>query len=327
MSDKLQKTIDQIEKDYGQGTVIGGDTTGEKPEIVSTGSFGLDWATGIGGLPRGKVVEIMGWESSGKSTITLNVIANAQKSGVRCLLVDGENSFDATYATNLGVKVKDLLVVQMDGEGGEKCYNAAEQLMRSGEIGVVVFDSQTSLLPKKMIIDPVGTASMGLHARMMSSTIPRFVTLAGQTNCLVIYISQYREKIGVMFGSPITTNGGNALRFYAHMRIEVSKTLQKVDDVAHHNKTKCKVTKNKCAAPFGEAEFDIVFGEGINVAKEILSKAVEANIVERKGAWYSFETTKLGQGEENATEFLKDNPGLLTEIEMKVKKWMTENSI
>lgn len=313
-SKNLKLALDKIDKDFGKGTVVGGGSARSKKEVISTGSLGLDIATGIGGLARGSVVEIMGWESSGKSTICLNVISNAQKSGIRCLLVDGENSFDGKYAKSLGIKLEDLLVVQMDEQGGEQCYNAAERLLRSGEIGVIVFDSQTSLLPKKVIEDPVGTASMGLHARMMSLTVPKFVTLAGEYNCLIIYISQYREKIGVMFGSPITTNGGNALKFYAHMRIEVSKSVQKVEEIAHHNKTKCKVSKNKLAAPFGQAEFDVIFGYGINKDKEVLELAVEKEIIQQSGSWYSYNGDKLGQGTDNVCDLLRQNKELKEEL-------------
>lgn len=256
--------------------------------------------------------------NSGKSTISLNVIANAQKIGVRCLLVDGENSFDIKYAKALGVNVDELLITQMDEKGAEKCYNIAEEALRSGEIGVIVFDSQTSLIPKKMIEDPVGTASMALQARMMSSSLPKFVTLAAQNNCLIIYITQYREKPGVMYGSPLTPTGGNALKFYAHMIIEVSKQVQMEDKVAHHNKTKCKVSKNKVAVPFKEAEFDIIFGVGIDTVKEIIEVGADLGVVTLKGSWYGYNGDKLGQGADSAAQLLRDHPELLEEIRIKV---------
>lgn len=317
---EILSALDRIEKLFGEGTVVGGDSARIKRDVISTGSIGLDSATGIGGFALGSVVEIMGWESSGKSTITLNVMASAQKQGLNCVLVDGENSFDAKYAKILGVSVEDLYVIQMDSGGGEKCYNAAEELVRTGKIGVVVFDSQTSLLPKKVIEDPTGTVSMGLHARMLSLSIPKFVTLAAQHGCLVIYVSQFREKIGVIYGSPVTTNGGNALKFYAHMRVEVSKIVQKVDEVAHHNKTKCRVVKNKLAAPFGEAEFDIIFGEGIDRNGEIIDIGVELEIVKQSGSWYKYNENKLGQGRENVKNLLKDNPDLAEKIYDEIRK-------
>lgn len=256
--------------------------------------------------------------NSGKSTIALNVIANAQKRGVRCLLVDGENAFDIKYAKALGVDVDEMLITQMDEKGAEKCYNIAEEALRSGEVGVIVFDSQTSLLPKKMIEDPVGTASMALQARMMSSSLPKFVTLGAHHNCLIIYITQYREKPGVMYGSPLTPTGGNALKFYAHMIIQVSKQVQLEDKVAHHNKTTCKVSKNKVAVPFKEAEFDIVFGVGIDVIKELVEVGSNVGVIDLKGSWYYYNGTKLGQGSESAANLLRDNPNLCEEIKSKI---------
>jgi len=321
MDKDVKKILEQIEKSYGVGSIVFGSDARKKEDPISTGSIGLDLALGVGGFMRGSIVEVRGWESSGKSTITLNVIANAQKKGISCLLVDGENSFDVSYAKALGVNVDDLFVIQMDEHGAEKCYNAAEQLMRSGKVGVVIFDSQTSLIPKKQMEDPVGTASMALQARMMSSTVPKFVTLAGMYNCLLLYVTQYREKPGVMYGSPVVPTGGNALKFYAHVIVEVSKQVQKdKDDNPHHNKTKCKVSKNKLAVPFKSAEFDIVYGEGIDRYKELVDVGAELNIIQRAGSWYSYENMKLGQGAEAAKQILKDNPELAEEIKGKIFK-------
>lgn len=311
----IHNLLEKIEKNFGQGSIISGSQARQKLDVISTGSIGLDLATGVGGLPRGAIVDIRGWQSSGKSTISLNVIANAQKKGIKCLLVDGEHSFDVNYSKALGINVEELLVTQMDENGAEKCYNIAETALRSGEIGVIVFDSQTSLIPKKMIEDPIGSASMALQARMMSSSLPKFVTLAAHNNCLVIYITQYREKPGVMFGSPLTPTGGNALKFYAHMMIEVSKQVQMEKEVAHHNRTKCKVSKNKVAVPYKTAEFDIVFGKGINREKEIIELGSELNIITRKGSWYSYNDMKLGQGADSAAELLRETPALRLELE------------
>lgn len=321
MEKNILKVLDRIEKLYGEGSIVSGTEARQKPDVISTGSIGLDLATGVGGLARGSIVELRGWQSSGKSTIALNIIANAQKRGVRCLLVDGENSFDVKYAKALGVDVDNLLITQMDEKGAEKCYNIAEEALRSGEIGVLVFDSQTSLIPKKMIEDPIGSASMALQARMMSSSLPKFVTLGAQHNCLIIYITQYREKPGVMFGSPITPTGGNALKFYAHMVIEVSKTMEKVESIAHHNKTTCKVSKNKLAVPFKEAEFDVIFGEGIDRCKEIVDIASDKGIIKLSGSWYSYNGSKLGQGAASAAKVMKDNPELAEEIKEKILKF------
>lgn len=318
MDSNIQKILDRIEKDYGQGSIISGSEARQKPDVISTGSLGLDLATGIGGLARGSIVELRGWQSSGKSTVALNVIANAQKKGVRCLLVDGENSFDISYAKTIGVNIEDLLIVQMDADGAEKCYNIAETAIRSGEVGVVVFDSQTSLIPKKMIEDPVGTASMALQARMMSASLPKFATLAGLHNCLIVYISQLREKPGVMFGSPVTTTGGNALKFYAHMVIDISRQLKQEEKVVHHIRTKCKILKNKMAIPFKEAEFDVLFGIGIDVVKEIVEIATDLGVINLRGSWYSYNNTKLGQGSAAVTMLMRDNPELLQEIRDKV---------
>lgn len=312
----LDKEIARLEKDYGKGSIISS-ARPEKVEVISTGSLKLDIATGIGGLPLGGIVEIMGWESSGKSTIVQNVVGNAQKKGYKCLYLDGEYSLDRKYASKLGVNIEDLLLYQLDSGGGEKCYNVAERLIKTGSLGVVIIDSQTSMLPKKVMEGEIGDSAMGLHSRMMSQAVPKIMSAAALANTLVIFISQFREKIGVMFGSPETTNGGNALKFYSHMRIEVRKSVEKVDGEAIANKTKCKVIKNKFAPPFGEAEFRIVFGEGVDRVGEILDLAVEHDIIKQGGAWYSYGDNKF-QGEATVIQLLKDNPELAKEIEDKV---------
>lgn len=317
----LQKELARIEKDFGKGSIISSASRPDKVDTISTGSLKLDLATGIGGLPRGKVVEIMGWESSGKSTIVQQVVGNAQKQGLKCLYIDGENSIDKKYATALGVNLDDLLFVQLDGEGGEKCYDIAERVIKTGEVGVVVIDSQTSLLPTKVMKGQAGDSAIGLHARLMSTMVPKIMTAAGATNTLVIYISQFREKIGVMFGSPETTNGGNALKFYAHMRIEVRKSVERVEGEAVANKTKCKVVKNKLAPPFGEAEFRILFGVGIDRLGEVIDLAVDHEIIKKGGAWYNYgegDRAVKAQGEEKLRELLEGTPELLQEIETKV---------
>lgn len=318
MEKNIQKILEKIEKTYGTGSIVSGSQARQKPDSISTGSIGLDLATGVGGLPRGAIVDLRGWQSSGKSTIALNVIANAQKQGIQCLLVDGENSFDIKYAKALGVNVDDLLITQQDQNGGERCYNIAEEALRSGKIGVIVFDSQTSLIPKRMIEDPTGTASMALQARMMSSSLPKFVTLAGQYNCLIIYITQYREKPGVVYGSPITPTGGNALKFYAHMIIEVSKQVQMEEKVEQYNKTKCKISKNKMAVPFKTAEFAVLFGKGIDTYSELVDVGADLEIIKLAGSWYSYNGTKLGQGADNAGNVLRDNPEMAEEIRNKI---------
>lgn len=314
----LQEMLASIEKDYGKGSVIGGTDCEGYKDVISTGSLGLDLATGIGGLPLGKVVEIYGWESSGKSTIVLNVIAQAQKKGYKCLLVDGEFSFDAGYAKNLGVNVDDLLIVQVDKEGGEKAYNIAERLISTGEIQVAVIDSQNSLRPKKEMEGDIGDNKIGFHAKLVGDAVVQLMNVSGQNDCLVIFISQLREKIGVMFGSPETTQGGNALKFYAHMRLDVRKSVLKEGDEAYANKTKVKVVKNKMSAPFKTCEFNINFGTGIDVIREVIDHAIEHDIVVRAGAWYSYEGNKIGQGETSVYTLLKDNEELFLEIKNKV---------
>jgi len=314
----LQKELDRLEKDFGKGTIISPSSRPDKVEVISTGSLKLDLATGIGGLPRARIVELMGWESSGKSTIAQKVVANAQATGLKCLYLDGEHSLDKKYATSLGINMDDLMIFQADEGGGEKCYNIAERLIKTGEIGVAIIDSQTSMLPKKVMEGEVGDSAVGLHARMMSMAVPKIMNAAAVGNCLVIFISQFREKIGVMFGSPETTNGGNALKFYAHMRIEVRKSVERIDGEAVANKTRCKIVKNKLAPPFGEAEFRILFGKGIDRLGEVIDLAVEHEILKKGGAWYSYgEGDRLvkAQGEDKLREILEGTPELAQEIE------------
>lgn len=318
----LEKEIAKIEKDYGKGSILSPSSRPDRVEVISTGSLKLDLATGIGGLPRGKIVEIMGWESSGKSTIVQQVIANAQKKGLKCLYMDTEHSLDKKYATALGINLEELMLYQLDEGGAEKCYNIMERLIKTGGIGVAVIDSQTGALPKKVIEGEVGDNAVGLHARLMSTAVPKIMNAAAIGNCLVIFISQFREKIGVMFGSPETTNGGNALKFYSHVRIEVRKSVIREDGVATGNKTRCKVVKNKVAPPFGEAEFPIIFGEGVDNIQEIIDLAVDNEIIRKGGAWYSYgptdSPTLRTQGEDKLKDFLRDNPELRQEIETKV---------
>lgn len=316
----LEVEMDKIEKDYGKGTIISNGLLVPNSGVISTGSLKLDLATGIGGLPCGKVVEIMGWESSGKTTLVKQTIGNAQKMGLRALYIDGENSFDAGYAKNLGVDVDRLLIEQLDEGGGERCYNVAERLIRTKELGIVVIDSQTSLLPKKVLEGEVGDSAIGLHARLMSQCVPKLVNAAQYGNCLVIFISQFREKIGVMFGNPETTNGGNALKFYSHMRIEVRKSVLREEGTAYANKTRCKVVKNKLAIPFGEAEFNIIYGKGVDRIGELLDLAVDTGVMELAGSWYAYDCNKLGQGAENVAALLHDNDELRVEIEEKTIK-------
>jgi recombination protein RecA len=323
----LTLAMEKIEKDYGKGTMLY--DKNRKRDIISTGSLKLDIATGIGGLARGTVVEFIGWESSGKSTTTLNIIRDAQKQGLKCLLVDGEHALDAGYAQKLGVDLDPtkLIVYQPDGGGGEKAYDIAERLIKTGEIAVVVFDSQTILLPKKIFDDPNEASNLGLHARLMSRVVPKMETYAGTYNVLVIFISQLREKIGVMYGNPETTNGGNALRMYAHMRLEFRKSVLSDDAKnAYANKTTVKIIKNKLAPPFKKVDFHLIFNEGVDRVREIFDLAIEYDIITQAGSWYSYKDTKLGQGEDSVLQLLKDNPGYASNLEELVLKTIKEQS-
>lgn len=322
----LQATLKALEKDYGKGSVMGGGDTESYSDVISTGSIGLDAALGIGGLPVGKMVEFMGWESSGKSTIVLHVIAEAQKKGIKCLLVDGENSFDANYAATIGVDVNALYIVQIDGDGGEKCYDIAERLIKTGEIGLVVYDSQNSLQPKSVLDNPVEAASMGHHSRMLGKAVMKMNTLVGQYPVLIIWISQLREKIGVMFGSPETTQGGNALRFYCQMRLDFRKTILRENKEAdpHANDTTVKVIKNKLARPFRKAKFEIAFGIGIDKMQELLKLGKETGVLKLHGG-------KVTYGEEKYLvgvfiDLLESNSDLHEEIRTKIIDIIKDNA-
>lgn len=285
---KLSEEIKSLEKDYGKGVVIGGRDKPNYTDVVSTGSIGLDAALGIGGLPLGKIVELIGWESSGKSTLTLHLIANAQKKGLKCLLIDGENSFDEKYARALGVIPEDMLYVQLDEKGGERAYEIASRLIQTGEIQLCIVDSVNALQPKKVLLEGLSASTMGLHSRMMGQVMPQFNLITMKNNCLCVFISQIREKIGVMFGSPETTQGGNALKFYAHIRIDVRKSVLKEGDEAYANKTRVKVTKNKMAPPFKTAEFNINFGEGIDRVDEIINLGTSTGLMKKWGKQVTF---------------------------------------
>ena len=317
----LQAALAQIEKQFGKGTImrLGEGEVIEDIQVVSTGSLGLDIALGVGGLPRGRVVEIYGPESSGKTTLTLQVIAEMQKIGGQCAFVDAEHALDIQYAQNLGVNLQDLLISQPDT--GEQALEIVDSLVRSGAVDLIVVDSVAALTPKAELEGDMGDSLPGLQARLMSQALRKLTAHIKKTNCTVIFINQIRMKIGVMFGSPETTTGGNALKFYASVRLDIRRTgtIKKGDD-AIGNETRVKVVKNKVASPFKTAEFDILFGEGISRQGEIIDMGVTAKIIEKSGAWYAYQGEKIGQGRDNAREFLRENPGLSFEIENKVRE-------
>ncbi len=317
----LQAALSQIEKQFGKGAImrLGEGEPIEDIQVVSTGSLGLDIALGVGGLPRGRVVEIYGPESSGKTTLTLQVIAEMQKLNGTCAFVDAEHALDVQYAQKLGVNIPDLLISQPDT--GEQALEIVDSLVRSGAVDLVVVDSVAALTPKAEIEGEMGDSLPGLQARLMSQALRKLTATIKKTNCMVIFINQIRMKIGVMFGSPETTTGGNALKFYASVRLDIRRTgtIKKGED-AIGNETKVKVVKNKVAPPFKTAEFDILFGEGISREGEIIDMGVNARIIEKSGAWYAYEGEKIGQGRDNAREFLRENPELAHEIENKVRE-------
>ena len=323
VSDKkkaLETAMQQIEKMYGKGSIMryGAEST-LNVESIPTGSLSLDLALGIGGLPRGRIVEIYGPESSGKTTLALHVLAEAQKMGGEVAFVDAEHALDPTYAKALGVNVEDMLISQPDT--GEQALEITEALVRSGAIDVVVVDSVAALVPRAEIEGEMGDSFVGLHARLMSQALRKLTATIKKTNCTVIFINQIRMKIGVMFGSPETTTGGNALKFYASVRLDIRRTgTIKKGDEAIGNETKVKVVKNKVSPPFKTAEFDILFGEGISREGEILDMGVDAKLIEKSGAWYAYNGEKIGQGRDNAREFLRENPALAVEIENKVRE-------
>src|SRR5678816_4265374 len=320
----LKLTIDKIEKDYGKGSVMMMNEKGiHEMEVVSTGSIGLDVALGIGGLPRGRVVEIYGPESSGKTTIATHVIAEAQKKGGMCAIIDAEHAFDSSYAQKLGVDVDNLLISQPDY--GEQALEIADRLILSGALDVVVIDSVAALVPKGELEGEMGDSKMGLQARLMSQALRKLTATISKTNTICIFINQLREKIGVMFGNPETTTGGNALKFYASVRLDIRRIAQIKDgEEAVGNRVKVKVVKNKVAPPFRSAEFDIIFGEGISKIGEIIDMGVEMNIIQKSGSWFSYEGNKLGQGRDTVKALLSDNEGLANEIEEKIRTRLTE---
>ncbi len=315
----LQLTLDKLEKSYGKGTVMKlGDTTIEPIEFISTGSIGLDIALGIGGLPKGRVVEIYGPESSGKTTLAIHAIAESQKRGGIAAFIDAEHAFDRTYAQKLGVDIENLLISQPDN--GEQALEIADNLIRSGAIDIIVIDSVAALVPKAEIEGEMGDSKMGLQARLMSQALRKLTGMISKTGCCCIFINQLREKIGVMFGNPETTTGGNALKFYASVRLDVRRISQIKDtDEVSGNRVKVKIVKNKVAPPFRLAEFDIMFGEGISKAGEIIDLGVEYNIIKKSGSWFSYGETRLGQGRDAVKNLILDNPEMMEELEKKIK--------
>ena len=314
----LELAIAQIEKQFGKGSIMRlGENAKLSIEAIPTGALPLDIATGIGGVPKGRIIEIFGPESSGKTTVALHIIAEAQKKGGIAAFIDAEHALDPAYAKNLGVNVEDLIISQPDT--GEQALEIAEALVRSGAIDIIVIDSVAALVPKAEIDGEMGDSHMGLQARLMSQALRKLAGAISKSNAVAIFINQLREKIGVMFGNPETTTGGRALKFYASMRLDVRRieTLKKGDDV-YGNRTRVKVVKNKVAPPFKQAEFDIIYGKGISKEGCILDMAVEAGVVNKAGAWYSYENTRIGQGRENSKEYLLSNPELMDEIEKKV---------
>ena len=320
----LQLTLDKLDKTYGKGTVMKmGDKAVEEVETISSGSLGLDLALGVGGYPRGRVIEIYGPESSGKTTLTLHAIAEAQKAGGIAAFIDAEHAFDRNYAEKLGVDIENLIISQPDN--GEQALEIAENLIRSGAIDIVVIDSVAALTPKSEIEGEMGDSKMGLHARLMSQALRKLTGTISKTKCTVFFINQLREKIGIMFGSPETTTGGNALKFYASVRLDIRRSTQIKDgDNVLGNRTKVKVVKNKVAPPFKVAEFDIMYGEGVSKTGEILDLAVEFEIIRKAGSWFSYGDTKLGQGRDAVKGLIKDNPELADELEIKIKAFIKE---
>jgi recombination protein RecA len=319
----LQLTLDKLEKSYGKGTVMKlGDQAIESIEAISTGSISLDIALGIGGVPKGRVIEIYGPESSGKTTLATHIIAEAQKKGGVAAFIDAEHAFDKFYAKKLGVDVENLLISQPDN--GEQALEIADNLIRSGAIDVIVIDSVAALVPKAEIEGEMGDSKMGLQARLMSQALRKLTGTISKTGCCCIFINQLREKIGVMFGNPETTTGGNALKFYASVRLDIRRTSQiKDSDEVSGNRIKVKIVKNKVAPPFRIAEFDIMFNQGISKVGEIIDLGVDFNIIKKAGSWFSYGDTKLGQGRDAVKQLLLDNPELSDEIETKIREEVT----
>lgn len=322
----LKLALEKIEKDFGKGSVM---TLGDKQEtaadVISTGSLGLDVALGVGGFPRGRVIEIYGPESSGKTTIAIHTIAEAQKKGGICAIIDAEHAFDSNYARKLGVDVDSLIISQPDF--GEQGLEIADRLISSGAIDVVVIDSVAALVPKSELEGEMGDSKMGLHARLMSQALRKLTATISRTGCCCIFINQLREKIGVMFGNPETTTGGNALKFYASVRLDIRRVSQIKDgDVASGNRTRVKVVKNKVAPPFRQVEFDIIFGEGISKVGEIIDMGVELGVLTKSGSWFSYGDTKIGQGRDAVKQFLHDNPEVAEEVEGKIRALLQEQA-
>jgi len=315
----LQLTLDKLDKTYGKGSVMKlGDEIVEPIEVISSGSLGLDLALGTGGYPRGRVIEIYGPESSGKTTLSLHAIAECQKKGGIAAFIDAEHAFDRLYAKNLGVDIEELIISQPDH--GEQALEIADNLIRSGAIDIVVIDSVAALTPKSEIEGEMGDSKMGLHARLMSQALRKLTGSISKTKCTVFFINQLREKIGVMFGNPETTTGGNALKFYASVRLDIRRSTQikSVEAEVLGNKTRVKVVKNKVAPPFKIAEFDILYGEGISKIGEVIDLGVDYEIIKKSGSWFSYGETKIGQGRDAVKSLLSDNPDLLDELETKI---------
>ena len=322
----LKLTLDKLDKTYGKGSVMKlGDQTIEKVEAISSGSIGLNLAMGVGGYPKGRVVEIYGPESSGKTTLALHAIAECQKSGGIAAFIDAEHAFDRFYAEKLGVDLTELVISQPDN--GEQALEIVDNLIRSGALDAVVIDSVAALTPRSEIEGEMGDSKMGLHARLMSQAMRKLTASISKTNCTVFFLNQLREKIGVMFGNPETTTGGNALKFYASVRLDIRRSTQIKDSegAVLGNKTRVKVVKNKVAPPFKTAEFDIMYGEGISKTGEILDLGVEYEIIEKSGSWFSYGGTKLGQGRDSIKVLLKDNPELMEELEGKIFQIISNN--
>lgn len=320
----LKLTMDKIDKDFGKGSVMMMNEKGStEQEVISTGSIGLDVALGIGGLPKGRVVEIYGPESSGKTTLAIHVIAEAQRKGGMCAFIDAEHAFDSVYAQKLGVDIDNLLISQPDY--GEQALEIADRLILSGALDVVVIDSVAALVPKGELEGEMGDSKMGLQARLMSQALRKLTATINKTNTVCIFINQLREKIGVMFGNPETTTGGNALKFYSSVRLDIRRMTQIKDgDEAVGNHVKVKVVKNKVAPPFRQAEFDIIFGQGISKSGEIIDMGVELGIIQKSGSWFSYNNDKLGQGREAVKQLMIDNPELSNEIEVKIREKIKE---
>ncbi len=320
----LQLTLDKIEKSYGKGAIMKmSDQPVEEVETISTGSIGVDMALGIGGLPKGRIIEIYGPESSGKTTLAIHAIAEAQKKGGIAAFIDAEHAFDPVYAQKLGVNVDDLFISQPDD--GEQALAIAENLIRSGAVDIMVIDSVAALTPRSEIEGEMGDSKMGLHARLMSQALRKLTSIISKTGCCCIFINQLREKIGVMFGNPETTTGGNALKFYASVRIDIRRISQiKEGDNVIGNRVKVKIVKNKVAPPFKTVEFDLIYGQGVSRTGEIIDMATDMNIVKKSGSWFSYGETKLGQGREAVKQLLQDNPELSEELEQAIRNALKE---